>query len=245
MTFVGAFTERRALSDLVIMGAMGVLGLTLVRLGWPRAPLLLGLVLGTLAENRFFVSMDAYGATWLRRPGVWLIGAVLVGGLLRPRRSATSAEPPASSAPFAEELIFCGGLVVLLATAVVAASSYSPRAALFPRAIATITIALVIAACALAPRTDASPGDRSVERFTGGGPTVFWIPVFLFAIWTLGFVVGAPIVVGGYLILAGRQRPMVAALSAGATCAFLYLVLFRLLGVRFPSGLLVAWATGV
>jgi hypothetical protein len=232
------------MSDVVIMGTMGALGLTLVRFGWPRAPLLLGLVLGALAENRLFVSIDAYGAAWLWRPGVWLIGAVLVGGLLLPRKSAVSGELPASSARLTGELIFCVGLFALLAAALVAASSYSARAALFPRAIATITITLVIAACTLAPRTGMSD-DRGLDQVAGGGPAVFWIPIFLAAIWTLGFVIGAPLVVGGYLLLVGGQRPMVVGLSAGATYAFLDLVLFRLLGVRFPSGMLVAWATGV
>ena len=55
------------------MLVFGALGLAMARLGWPRPPLLLGLVLGPLAENRLFLSTDNYGAAWLLRPGVLLL----------------------------------------------------------------------------------------------------------------------------------------------------------------------------
>ena len=45
---------------------------------------------------------------------------------------------------------------------------------------------------------------------------------------------GAPVAILFYLLVAGGQKPLVAVLSAGATSAFLYVVLYRLLAVPFP-----------
>ena len=46
------------------------------KLDWPRPPVLLGLVLGPLSENRLFLSTDNYGLAWTHRPGV--IGIFIV-----------------------------------------------------------------------------------------------------------------------------------------------------------------------
>jgi TctA family transporter len=38
--------------------------------GWPRPPLILGLILGKIAENYLWISTAAYGARWLLFPSV-------------------------------------------------------------------------------------------------------------------------------------------------------------------------------
>ena len=53
---VGAFAEKNVFEDVVIALLFGALGGVMARLGWPRPPLLLGLVLGPLAENKLFLS---------------------------------------------------------------------------------------------------------------------------------------------------------------------------------------------
>ena len=62
----------------------GALGWVLQRLDWPRPPLILGLVLGPLAENRLFLSTDNYGLAWLWRPGVLLLIALTLVGAFYP-----------------------------------------------------------------------------------------------------------------------------------------------------------------
>ena len=42
----------------------GALGWVMEKMEWPRPPVLLGLVLGPLAENRLFLSTDNYGLAW-------------------------------------------------------------------------------------------------------------------------------------------------------------------------------------
>jgi putative tricarboxylic transport membrane protein len=74
LLIIGSYSEKSSLVDVVIMMVAGLLGLAMVRLGWPRAPLLLGLVLGPLAENYLFISVNRYGMAWVTRPLVLLIG---------------------------------------------------------------------------------------------------------------------------------------------------------------------------
>jgi TctA family transporter len=82
LVFVGAFAEKNVFPDLGIMLAFGGLGLVMSQLGWPRPPVLLGLVLGPLAENRLFLATDNYGAAWLLRPGVLVLFGLIAVGIL-------------------------------------------------------------------------------------------------------------------------------------------------------------------
>ncbi|MEE8292525.1 MAG: tripartite tricarboxylate transporter permease, partial [Candidatus Tectomicrobia bacterium] len=51
LTYLGGFATSNAFEDLIVVLVFGALGWVLVQLDWPRPPLLLGLVLGPLAEN--------------------------------------------------------------------------------------------------------------------------------------------------------------------------------------------------
>jgi putative tricarboxylic transport membrane protein len=88
LLFIGAYAERRALFSIGIMLVFGLVGLVMVRLDWPRAPLILGLVLGPLAENYFFLSHSRYGWSWLTDPLVVAIFAIaLASAFSRPLSS--------------------------------------------------------------------------------------------------------------------------------------------------------------
>ena len=84
LIYLGAFAEKNAFEDMIIVLAFGGLGWVMEKLQWPRPPVLLGLVLGPLAENRLFLSSDNYGMAWTWRPGVLLIFAVTLIGIFYP-----------------------------------------------------------------------------------------------------------------------------------------------------------------
>ena len=62
LIFLGAFAEKNAFPDIGLVLVFGVLGWVLEKLKWPRPPLILGLVLGGLAESRLFLSVQNYGS---------------------------------------------------------------------------------------------------------------------------------------------------------------------------------------
>ena len=66
---------------IVIFGAIGWL---MVKFDWQRPPLLLGLVLGGIAENNLFIASRIYGYSWLWHPGVLVIAFIIVVGTAFP-----------------------------------------------------------------------------------------------------------------------------------------------------------------
>jgi putative tricarboxylic transport membrane protein len=68
LVFIGSYTANRQVADLLVTLGFGVLGYLMMRFGWPRAPLVLGFVLGKLAETYLFISMARYGYSWLTQP---------------------------------------------------------------------------------------------------------------------------------------------------------------------------------
>ena len=61
-----------------------VVGIAAIRWDWPRAPLLLALVLGDIAERYLFLSYSLYEWSWLTRPLVIAFALVTVAGLVWP-----------------------------------------------------------------------------------------------------------------------------------------------------------------
>jgi len=73
---VGASLATKDFGDVLIFGIFGVLGYIFKCSDWPRVPLLIGLVLGTLAETYLFIAAKRYGIAFLwERP---IVTAILV-----------------------------------------------------------------------------------------------------------------------------------------------------------------------
>ena len=76
-SYIGAFAIRNSISDVWIMTLFAVIGYLMQRWGYPLAPLVLGAILGPLAERFFTTAMISSGndvTTFVTRP----ISAVLV-----------------------------------------------------------------------------------------------------------------------------------------------------------------------
>ncbi len=89
--FAAAYQTTASWGDLFVLLAFSFLGIAMKRLGWPRPPLIVGVVLERLAETYFFLAAKLYGISWMLRPIVMglflLILATLVHAVLRERRS--------------------------------------------------------------------------------------------------------------------------------------------------------------
>ena len=62
--FIGAFAARNNLSDLYVIAAFGVLGFLFEKFRFPIAPLVLGSILGPLAESTFMTTMISFDNDW-------------------------------------------------------------------------------------------------------------------------------------------------------------------------------------
>lgn len=260
LVFVGAFAEKNVFPDLGIMLVFGGLGLVMAQLGWPRPPVLLGLVLGPLAENRLFLATDNYGAAWLLRPGVVVLLALIVLGIVAPMvserrrrsrgtprndadRSARSRGGPASPGRHVDlATVFSLGLAVLFAWALWRSQGFSVRAGLFPWVIGASALALAIVQLArdLTGRRGAAVEDRgpaaSAVMVRRTVDIAGWILGMFVAIWLLGFSLATLVTTFLYLkVGAGERWPLSVVLSL-SSFALVYGLFERGLGVPFPAG---------
>jgi TctA family transporter len=95
LVFIGSYTSNNHYGDIVVTLIFGGVGYLMVLGGWPRAPFVLGLVLGKIAENYLYISVARYEAAWLTRPVVVVLLALAVAVILYPlfqsRRRAAHA----------------------------------------------------------------------------------------------------------------------------------------------------------
>jgi TctA family transporter len=84
LVFIGSYTSNSHYGDLLVTLLFGGMGYLMVLAGWPRAPFVLGLVLGKIAENYLYISMARYDAAWLTRPVVMVLIAIAVLVVLYP-----------------------------------------------------------------------------------------------------------------------------------------------------------------
>jgi TctA family transporter len=78
LVFIGSFTANNDINDIITTVIFGVIGYFMVKFGWPRPPLILGLTLGKIAENYLWISTAAYGAKWLMFPTVLVLIAITI-----------------------------------------------------------------------------------------------------------------------------------------------------------------------
>ena len=82
LCFIGALSIRNSLSDLWLMVAFGIVGYIFERIKFPIAPMVLGSILGPMAENSFMTTMISFQNDWtifFRRPisGIVIVVAVI------------------------------------------------------------------------------------------------------------------------------------------------------------------------
>ncbi len=158
LIYLGGFATKNSFGDIMLVVIFGALGWLMVKFDWQRPPLLLGLVLGGIAENNLFIASRIYGIRWLLHPGVLVIAAIILAGVFYPYiaarlkqsrdsgpgllsgSAATSAKivsVPATirvaRASFALFILAVFGYVIY--EAYLGFGAWEPRAALFPRVI--------------------------------------------------------------------------------------------------------------
>ena len=87
LCFIGAMSIRNNVTDLWLMIAFGIIGYLFERLRFPIAPLVLGVILGPLAEEFFMNSMISFANDWtvfFRRPISGTVMAFTIVMLLLP-----------------------------------------------------------------------------------------------------------------------------------------------------------------
>jgi putative tricarboxylic transport membrane protein len=271
LIYLGAFAEKNAFEDMIIVLFFGALGWIMEKMEWPRPPVLLGLVLGPLAENRLFLSTDNYGLAWMHRPGVIAIFALTLVGIFYPiiksRREArqkaanevteqkTSAASSRAGVRLSAATVFTLVVIAILALALWQSRNFGFRAGLFPWVIGIPTLILAIGQLG----RDLYGKKKKKELYPGETPQtevspedtrrrtisiILWTIGFFVAIWLLGFSYAVPLTILLYLKLAGHERWPLSIAVTFFSWLFYWGLFERMLNVPFPEGLLIELIKG-
>ena len=266
LIYIGAFAENNAFGDIVVMLVFGALGWVMVQTDWPRPPLILGLVLGKLAEQNLFLTIDNYGMEWIGFPSVIALFVLMVLSTLYPlfqrwrekrnkpeyKQLAAVAELQASEAvPVSIWLpIFSLLVVALFAWALWQAWDWEFRPGLFPWVVGFLGLPLALlqlnvdvagAVKAIGRGLLKIRDQEAVQHLARETVKISaWILGYFVAIWLLGFSVAIGVMTVLYLKLAKERWPITLVLSFFAWVSFYGLFVY-LLHVPFPEGQLFVW----
>jgi putative tricarboxylic transport membrane protein len=151
---MGAWVATSSMGDWWTCLAMGVLGYAMKQGGWPRPPLILALVLGTLIENNFQLTMQLHeGFSWMyQRPIVVGIEIAIVvtillaaRGLTRPKSVQVKKEDKSKSPQSLMSFILAAVMLLVFVWAYYSASGFEDAATgEFPMAVLWLAIPMTL-----------------------------------------------------------------------------------------------------
>jgi len=257
-----ACQATRSFMDLVVLFAVGLLGVLLKRFGWSRPAFLIGFVLAPQAEGYLNLAVQFYGWGMFARPGVLIILAVIVVSVwlgARGRRSegdlvSRGLDGPAGGSPVLKrgpQLGFLGGAVAVLLYTIWSSLQLSPLGSMFPVSVAIVTLSLclyllgtlVFGSIENRVNVDLEYDIQGTEGAPQSGlwSNAAWFAVLVTATALVGFMLGTLCFFVAFLRLKaklGWQRVVV--LSAAAFAVLV--VLTNLLLVELPGGLISFYA---
>lgn len=242
--FFGAFQTSQHFGDLFALLLLGLLGWLMKQLGWPRAPFLVGFVLTRPTEQYLWISISRFGFEWLWRPGVIVLGLLLLASILwifwgKGKELPAEGEEPVALGK-AASLAFTIFLLAVLIGAFYEARNFPYLGAIFPYAATVPAIAMTALQLVIEARAPSAPLEAEMRAraqramFYFSSLILYFLLIYLF-----GF--GAATVLYALLFLLGVAR--VGLLSTLAYTALLLgfaQLMSWALGLYWPEGVLLA-----
>jgi len=260
---VGAYQATNSIGDIALLLLLGLVGWMMKRGGWPRAPALVGFVLAKPMEQYFWLANQLFGWKWLLRPGVLIIGALILVPvaiqLVRWARRRAAGRPAAGVAASDAEsattargrraegrvsTALSAGMLAMFVYALIEVLGFLREARALP--MFAIVPGVALAAIALARdvwaghwRPDragaAAAGERSVVR----DELVQFLVLVAYAvgIWAIGFYAATPAYLAWVLIARARMRVRNGVLYGAVLIGAIY-ALVVLLRSPLPRGAL-------
>lgn len=247
--FLGAYQNTQHLGDLLGLLLLGLLGWFMKQLGWPRPPLLIGYVLAPPTEQYLWISISRYEFEWLLRPGVLILGLVLIGSIAwgaygkKDSSGAFSAEDGGEQAVWGKKpaAVFTFLILVVLIGACLDATRFPFLAAIFPLT-ATLT-GIPLTAFQLFRDLRSAPPAGETEGMTRARralPYFLAILVFYGTLWLVGFRLASAVFILLFLRSFAGMKWQNAVLYT-LVCLLTIESMGWLLNLYWPEALLVKW----
>jgi putative tricarboxylic transport membrane protein len=245
--FFGAFQSSQQFGDIYAMLGLGLLGWLMKQLGWPRAPFLVGFVLTKPTEQYLWLSIERYGFDWLWRPGVIVLGLLLVASIIwtirqkRERKDSPAEESEDDAVVLGKlpSVVFTTLVLLVVAAALYEAQDFPYLGAIFPMAATIPAIFMAAAQIVLEVRaTREAPGIETRKKAKLALGYFFSLVLYLVLILLFGFGVATALFTFGFLYGWVRTRWFQAFIYAGVVVG-LTLLMSRVLGLYWPEGILL------
>ncbi len=81
---VGAFSVNLDIDDLIAFLTFSAIGIFMKRYGWPRAPVMVAVVLGPQIQQYLWLSTDRYGLEWMTFPSIVILAILIAATIALP-----------------------------------------------------------------------------------------------------------------------------------------------------------------
>jgi putative tricarboxylic transport membrane protein len=245
--FFGAFQSSQNFGDIYAMLGLGLLGWLMKQLGWPRAPLLVGFVLTKPTEQYLWLSISRYDFDWLWRPGVIVMGLLLLASIYwcvrgKSGGKAIPAEEPGEGPAVLGKLpsvLFTLFVLLVVAAALYEARSFPHLGAIFPMAATIPAVFMAVVQLVLELRATGVAPEIETRRKTKLSLGYFLsLVLFLCLILLLGFGIATALFTFAFLYGWVRTGWLYALVYTGSVVG-VALLMSQLLALYWPQGILL------
>ncbi len=245
--FFGAFQSSQNFGDIYAMLGLGLLGWLMKQLGWPRAPFLVGFVLTKPTEQYLWLSISRYGMEWLSRPGVIVLGLLLLasiywcirgksGGKEIPAEESGEGTAVLGKVP---SVLFTSFVLLVVAAALYESRSFPYLGAIFPMAATIPAVFMAVAQLVLELRaTRTAPGIETRPKTKLILGYFLSLVLFLLLILLLGFGIATALFTFVFLYGWVRTGWLYALIYTGSVVG-VTLLMSQLLALYWPQGILL------
>ncbi len=269
LVFVAAYEGTHDWGDLISLLVFGLLGWIMKRCGWPRPPLILGLVIGGIFERYLYISTELFGWGWLIRIPVMVILGCTIWAIYRPVSHIIKAlvqefrHIGSHKMRFGPSAVFTAAIILTIVVALISSTRWPAAARIVP--ITACYLALIAAVLNLVneifgpERAVTANVDGGVD--TGSAPShidenynltlgevrrragtfFLWLGFLLALVALIGFIPAIPVFVFVYMSWGFDEPRAYAALYAVCTAVFCWFVFDQLLAVHWPLSYLGDW----
>lgn len=254
-----AFQATRDLSDLVMLLAIGVLGVLMKRFDWPRPAFLIGFVLANGMETYLYQGIQFYGTGFLAKPGVLIIGVITIISIYFAARHSSGSDDDESSTESSSrakplratnlgpQTLFAGAICLVFAYGLYDAFQKSWLGGVFTGGVSAIMLvvsSIVLFKLATRQVDDAVNFDNEVTAGYQGDQSVasplhyvYWIAGLIGTCYFVGFLIAITIFFVAFLLIKARASILRTAILTTSAVVFMA-TLANVMVLDLPRGLL-------